>query len=90
MSDKIELKFDQERLKKVVTLDDLIGMQDGDLHSIRRVLGHFVLNSGGEYLPFADGLKAIGGLTIEQLEGVTSTFLGKTEESIVPNESGAV
>jgi len=89
MTDTIELKFDQARLKKVVTLDDLIGMQDGDLRSIRRVLGHFVLNGEG-YMPYADGLKAVGGLTVEQLEEVTSTFLGKTEDSIVPNQSGAV
>jgi len=89
VTDAIALKFDQTRLKKVVTLDDLIGMQDGDLRSIRRVLGNFVLNGEG-YMPYEDGLKAVGGLTVEQLEEVTATFLGKTEESIVPNPSGAV
>ena len=71
MSDTIKIVYDEDRL----TVDDLETITESPRPAdIKRVLGRFVQNGNGEYLPDAEGAAAVGKLTLRQLKEVATTF----------------
>ena len=89
MTKQIEIRVDQQRLGDLVTVDEFIAMQEGNVKAIRDVLGRFVVNGDGSYLDPEAGKRAIGALTINQLKETAEGFTRKAQEAAVPNESGA-
>jgi hypothetical protein len=86
---KIEIRVDQNRLGELVTVDEFIALQDGEIRAIRDVLGRFVVGEDGEYLDTEEGVRAIGGLTINQLKETAEGFTRKAQGAAVPPASGA-
>ena len=87
---KIEIRVDQQRLGDLVTVDEFIAVMEGDIKSIRDVLGRFVVNVDGGYLDPEEGKRTIGKLSINQLKEAAINFTQKANEAAVPNENGAV
>ncbi len=86
---KIEIRVDQARLGELVTVDEWCDLEDGKIKGMRSVLGKFVVDENGVYLDPAAGKKAIGALSINQLNDAAADFMRKAQEAAVPNESGA-
>ncbi len=86
---KIEIRVEQARLGELVTVDEWCDLEDGKIKAMRSVLGKFVVGEKGEYLDPAAGKKAIGALSINQLNEAAADFMAKAKESAIPNESGA-
>jgi hypothetical protein len=84
MSEQVTIKADLERMKDFITVDEMVGMQSGTFRDIRNVLSRFVVGEGGEFLPEEEGRKAVGSLTIRQLEEAAIKFRGGMSDAAVP------
>jgi hypothetical protein len=84
----IEIRVDQIRLGDLVTVDQFIAMQEGNVRAIRDVLGCFVINGNGGYLDPSEGVKRVGALTFNQLLAAAKDFMGKADAAAVPLGSG--
>lgn len=85
----INIKVDQQVLSDTTTVDEVIGLQEGDIKTAKMVLGRFVLNGNGEYLPPEEGQAAVGALTITQLVEASKQFAQLAEGAAVPLASDA-
>ncbi len=79
----ITIQVDQARLGDLVTVDQFIAMQEGNVRAIRDVLGSFVINGNGGYLDPSEGIKKVGALTFNQLLAAAKDFMGKAESAAV-------
>lgn len=83
-----ELKVDEQRLSDLVTLDQIIGMQEGNVRDMRDVMGLFVVNGDGQYLEEEEGKKVIGSLTLTRLNELMTEFNKLAENAAVPFGKG--
>lgn len=95
---KLKLNITKERIEKYVSIDEFIGVQKGDLESIRNVIPLFAMDEDGSFYPISEKeteygtqyiahpipLKLIGMLTADKLMELKDLFVGRTEEEIVP------
>jgi hypothetical protein len=86
---EIQLKVDQDRIAKLVTVDEYLALLDGDVRTMISVLSLFVIGDDGNYLDKSEGRKVIGKLTLEEMKNATGAFIGKAEDATVPPLSGA-
>ena len=84
MTGIIEIRVDQSRLGDLVTVDQFIAMQEGNIRAIRDVLGCFVVNGNGGYLPPEEGVLRVGALTFNQLQAAAADFVTRAEGAAVP------
>lgn len=80
----ITIKVDQARLGDLVTVDEFIGMQDGDFKAIINVVSRFVIGTDGQYLEPAEGRKVVGALSMNQLKEATAAFIDGAGKAAVP------
>ncbi len=64
---RLNIQIDQDRMAEMVTVDQMIGMQSGDIAAIADVLSMFVLANNGQYLRPKDARPLIGKMTIRQM-----------------------
>lgn len=82
---KVHIHVDRERMKDLVTVNEVIEMQEGSLKAIRNVLARFVVSDEtGDWLPEPEGLELVGGMSIRQLEEAGKSFLQTAENTAVP------
>ena len=86
---KIEIRVNEERLSELVTVDELIGLEEGKIKTMRDVLAKFVVGENGNFLEEEEGRKAIGRMTIAQLKESSLQFMRMAEGAAVPPENGA-
>jgi len=86
---KIEIRVNEERLSELVTVDELIGLEEGKIKTMRDVLAKFVVGENGNFLEEEEGRKAIGRMTIAQLKESSLQFARMAEGAAVPPENGA-
>lgn len=84
----VEIRVDAKRLEEHVTVDEFIGLQEGNIRSIRDVLGRFVIDDDGQYVDPEAGKAIIGQLTIKQLVEYGGQFAQQAESAVVPTASG--
>lgn len=87
-----EIKFlaTQERIERMVTVDEYIGMTEGDVKTMLSVMSRFVLGADGvSYMEPKEARKLLGGLTITELKDAFSRFNGTQESAVVPPERAA-
>lgn len=72
---KIVILVDQERLKKYMTVDDLIGLEDQKLSASVKMLSLFMVDDENNYLPYDEARKIIGGISAEQLKELTPELI---------------
>lgn len=88
MSQPIEIKFDRDRIQDLISVDQLLGLQEGDLKSMRDVLGQFVWDSEtNSWLPPEAGIPLVGKLSIRQMIDLSKDLDRRMREAIVPFES---
>lgn len=80
----VQIYPELERIKDMVTVDELMGIQEGSIREIRNVLARFVIDEKGQYVPEEEGLQSLGKLTIRQLEEVAVEFRKGMEGAAVP------
>lgn len=80
----ITIKVDQARLGELVTVDEFIGMQDGDFKTIINVVSRFVIGEDGKYLEPIEGRKMVGALSMNQLKEATTAFVDGAGKAAVP------
>lgn len=76
---KIRFVVDVER----VTLDQTIGMQDGELRAMRDVLATCLVDENGEYVPFEQAQREIGALTLGQVREAANEFMAALRDGAV-------
>lgn len=86
----IQIKVDRDRMSRLLTVDDYLGLLDQDVRTMVRVLSNYVLDDNGQYLPQDKGRKEIGKLTLEELGEAVSAFSELAEGAAVPPSNGAV
>jgi hypothetical protein len=85
-----KIVVDKGALMDQVTVDELIGMQEGSLKVTKVVMGRFVQTEDGTKLSAEEGAKVIGSLTMRQLTELGGEFTKKAEVVLVPPTNGAV
>ena len=84
----IEIKFDKERIENLISVDQVIGLQEGDLRAMRDVLGQFVWNpETGTWQPSEIGITMVGKLSIGKMSELAQDLDRRMREAIVPFES---
>ncbi len=101
---RVDVRLDEQRLKRLVTLDEMIEIQRGNLEAVRDVVSRFMWDSKTndyykvEVIEGDDGYvitsdararKLLGSLTIEQLTEVMDAFRGKAEKVAVDPRNAA-
>lgn len=80
----LRFKLDPERL----TLDQLIGMQDGEYKAMRDVLAMSLVDNRGEFLTEDEAKKIIGGLKLSQVLETANEFIKQVRDTAVNPTSG--
>ncbi len=86
---KVEIRVSEQRLNDMVTVDEMIGLEDGKLRAIRDVLAKFVIGDDGKYLEVEEARKVVGQMTIAQLRDSAGEFTRLAENAAIPPENGA-
>lgn len=101
---RIDIRITDERLKKYVTLDEMIALQRGELTAIRDIMPRFMWDEQANdfyqvtvsetdegLVVKADprALKLLGSLTFDRLEALSADFKEKAEAVAVPPTSAA-
>jgi hypothetical protein len=95
---KIKLKADKGRFSELVTVDQLILMQEGNVRVLRDVLAMFLLDESGKYyplghkfekhksipLPSKDATDIIGVMSIQELNEAAANFMQRVDSEVVP------
>ena len=84
----IKIRVDKNKLEKTVTLDQMIGLQEGDLRLTADVMSLFVLDEDEQYIEKIEARKILGGLTMEELRAASTDFQKKVSDSVVSPTSG--
>lgn len=86
----INLHVDLERLTEYLTVDDYLGIQEGDVRTQVAALGKFIVDDDGNYLDPDAGRIEVGKIPIFALAGVINQFMELVTEAASPkgNESG--
>ncbi len=83
MAENVKFNVTYTRVKDL-TVDEFIALQEGNMRIIKNVLSRFVVDENGQYLPEDQAKPLVGKLTLEQLQGVVSTFTGNVTDTLVP------
>lgn len=95
---KIRLKADKSRFSNLISVDQLIAMQEGNVKTLRDVLALFLLDESNNYyalryefkkhrkvpLPSLEALEIIGILSIAELNEASAEFLLNVNNEVVP------
>ena len=98
MSIKLKIVVTKERLRKYVSIDEMVSLQSNDLGVVKNVIARFAVDENNEFYPVkeVDGefgtdyiahptpLKIIGKLNTEKIEELMKSFMGNAEDAAVP------
>lgn len=85
----INLHVDRERVGERITVDDYLGMQDGDLKAAVETVSKFVVDDDGEYLSYEEGRRLVGKIPMDDLPAVVEEFNKALRNSVSPPEKGS-
>lgn len=86
----ITIRVDKELMQTQVTVDEYLGILEGDVKVMVKLLSRFVVGEDGKYLPLDQGRKVVGTLTLVELQDTVKAFTDGVENNTVPPSSGAV
>jgi len=79
------IKLNRATVFKEVSVDELIGLQEGVIRTMRDVLARYAYNKEtGEKLEPEEAVRVIGKHTVEELAEASDLFLKELENSAVP------
>jgi hypothetical protein len=81
----LKFKLDPDR----ITLDQIIGMQDGDLKAMRDTLAACLVNGDGGYMEEEAARREIGSLKLSQVQEAAREFVEQVRDSAVNPQSAA-
>ena len=80
---KIIFVIDPDRISKVITTDEYLGLRSGDLESQVEVMSKFVKdNDSDKILPYKEGRKIVGQIPIGEIGEYANTFLVQLTEAL--------
>ena len=85
---KINLHVDPERMKDLLTVDDYLGMVEGDVGQSVELISKFVTDENGNFLDDGEGRKAIGLIPYAELPEVIVEFITLMKDAASPPPSG--
>ena len=85
---QINLHVDPELMGERITVDDYLGLQEGDLSASVEVLSKFVMGEDGELLPYDEGRRLVGQIPINDLPDVIDEFTKSLKDAASPPEKG--
>ena len=83
---KINLHVDPELMGERITVDDYLGMQEGDIKASVDVLSKFVQDDNGEYIPYDEAREIIGQIPMSELPAVMEEFSKAVQDAASPPE----
>lgn len=89
----VKIVINQQRVQNL-TVDQVCALEDmsfGEqlrMRELRDLFGAFVVDENGEYLGSDAGRKAIGHLTITELQDVAEQFKTALQDAFLPQQSG--
>lgn len=86
----INIEIDRKTLGDQVTVDEFILLEEGDLRTIRNILGKFIVDDNGVKVSEADGAKIVGKLSLNQLQQAAQDFITAARDSAATPQNGAV
>lgn len=81
---KINLRVDPEKMGSMITVDDYLGMQEGDIAASVNVLSKFIVGDDDEFLSYEEGRKLIGLIPMDELPGVMEEFSKAIQDAANP------
>lgn len=86
----ILLKMDSNRLNDMVTVDQFLGLQEGDTRNIIEVISLFVWDAGrGRYFSAEKGRKIIGKMKMSEMKELSKSFFKEAQDEAVPPAKGS-
>lgn len=85
----VKVKFTQERIEDVVTVEEFIGALAGNFGAMVRIIGKMVTDESGEgYVSEEEGMKQIRSVTIKELKALTKNIAEELRNALVNPPSG--
>ena len=85
---KINIQVDYDRLNELLTVDEYLGMQEGDFKTTIEVLSMFIVDDDGNYLSQEEGRKIIGKIAMQDLPPIMEAFTEMLQDKASPPEKG--
>lgn len=90
MKPKVRLHIDRSRLGDLIELDQYFAVAyEDDAREMANILAHFVIDDNGNMLPFDEGRKLLGKLTLNEFKLAKEAFIRGAEDAVVPPPSEA-
>lgn len=89
MAERVNLLVDLDRLTEYLTVDDYLGILEGDVKIQIAALSKFVSDGNGNYLEPEEGRKEIGKIPIFALAGVVNEFMQLVTDAASPPVKGS-
>jgi hypothetical protein len=84
----VKVKFTQERIEEVVTVDEFVGALSGNFRVTVNVVTKMVVGDDGAYLSDEDAKKEIGRITIGELKKLIDGIGKALRDALVNPTSG--
>lgn len=86
----IRFKATQERVERLITVDEYIGMSEGNMKMMMMGMSKFMLNEDGAgFMDPKEARKILGALTLAELRDEFTQFNASQEDAVVPPELAA-
>ena len=86
---EINIKVDQKKLGDLVTVDDFIELQEGNIKTLLNVLSLFLVDGDGVPILKDEARKMLGKLTLNELKKASAGFTSAAENAAVPLPNGS-
>lgn len=84
---KIHFHIDKARVEDQLTVDQFLGLQEGDMRIILEVLCYLVQDENGQYLDLEEARPLVGKMKMSQFSEVVQRLTKEIESSMVPPQN---
>ena len=84
----VKVKFSQERIEEVVTVEEFIGALSGNFGAIVKIIEKMVIDEKGEYVKDEEAARLIKTVTIGELKKLTDGIAKALRDALVNPTSG--
>jgi hypothetical protein len=72
-----------------VTVDDLIGIEDGKIRAVRDMLARLAVDEQGQPLPLDEAKRLVGSLSLRQLKQQSDAMMRALKDGAIPPASAS-
>ena len=85
----VRVRFDQERIEQLVTVDEFVGAIVGNFGTLVQVLSKMVIDEKDEYVDPEEGRKRIGKIPVGELRRLTEGMAKSLRDALVNPQSAS-